>query len=457
MGEVNSFRRGEGESDKVSAWDRTNVTETKKGLQTERRRRGQWTKPPLERLKESGQTFAIIGGLLALWTTSIGALVFKHNLWAGLNLMADALVTVSSIYALNQFRRRRIRLSMMNSQSEFLRRLTRGHDLQSVLSPLLEAASARYTKSAILVSLLTGSEDINADHRYLQVVRQTGATSEDGSFADHLTDHLTLANGQAPEILCVTRRDCVVIVNSPSDPLWSIYGSLLTAHGYASCWVYPVFDWDNTVIGTLSLYHGDIQIPSSYDMQVLGSFAAAIGLAVDKERIDKQYRQFAYHDPLTGLGNRRQFVESLDEGITSAKADGTNLALLWLDMDKFKEINDSFGHAVGDDVLVEVARRLQDASPESAVLARLGGDEFAILIPDQTEQSATQFGQQLLAAISQPMRINTQVFELKASLGVTLYPELGQDARDLMRRADMAMYQVKASGRGGVRAYDSES
>jgi len=147
----------------------------------------------------------------------------------------------------------------------------------------------------------------------------------------------------------------------------------------------------------------------------------------------------ATHDPLTGLPNRTLFHERLDERI----ADGESVAVLLIDLDCFKEVNDTLGHALGDEVLVEIGRRLRPLLPEPDLVARLGGDEFAVLLRVADEEHARQRVDEILDTIRQPFDTAGLVFDVDASIGIAMADGSALTAEDLMRRADVAMYTAK--------------
>ena len=165
--------------------------------------------------------------------------------------------------------------------------------------------------------------------------------------------------------------------------------------------------------------------------------------------------QLAFYDSLTGLPNRVLFLDRLEKILASSKRHGATGAVLYLDLDRFKEINDSQGHAVGDMALAEVARRLQGATRKEETLARLGGDEFVIIAEGADHQSAVRIARRLQRALAQPLELLGQSYTVGASIGIAFYPADGQTSEDLIKRTDIAMYRAKASG-GGYRLYHTE-
>jgi diguanylate cyclase (GGDEF)-like protein len=159
-----------------------------------------------------------------------------------------------------------------------------------------------------------------------------------------------------------------------------------------------------------------------------------------------QLRHQATHDGLTNLPNRTHLFERLEHNIARARESGSVLALLVMDLDRFKEVNDTFGHHFGDVLLKQVAFRLRNQMRAGDMVARLGGDEFAMILPDAGDANAVaRMARSILNALEQPFVVEEQVLEVGASIGITLFPEHGLDARTLLRRADTAMYTAKQS------------
>ncbi|MBL1377157.1 EAL domain-containing protein [Zobellella sp. CGMCC 1.18722] len=169
---------------------------------------------------------------------------------------------------------------------------------------------------------------------------------------------------------------------------------------------------------------------------------------------EDQIRQLAYYDPLTRLPNRRLLEDRLELAIRHAHRHQRRLAVLFIDLDHFKQVNDSLGHAAGDELLLEVSRRLGGRLREDDTLARLGGDEFIVLLPDLEEaDEVTRVARRLIDAIGEPFRIGQQSFRIGCSLGISLYPDDATGAEELVHHADAAMYRAKQEGRNGYRLF----
>jgi diguanylate cyclase (GGDEF)-like protein/PAS domain S-box-containing protein len=191
-----------------------------------------------------------------------------------------------------------------------------------------------------------------------------------------------------------------------------------------------------------------------------GNFVYHEGILTDISHIKRQEEQLlhlATHDPLTGLHNRREFSAILERHLSRAKRYSGRGAVLWMDLDGFKEINDGLGHKVGDELLASLAHRMKSTVRDSDVLARLGGDEFAILYPTVDGTQAQIAATRLLDAIRQHTAvIQRQSIRTTASMGIVLFPDHGMDATELLMEADMAMYRAKEQGRNRFCVYSPE-
>ncbi|MDB6014902.1 MAG: hypothetical protein JWL65_7152 [Gammaproteobacteria bacterium] len=171
----------------------------------------------------------------------------------------------------------------------------------------------------------------------------------------------------------------------------------------------------------------------------------------------EQMEHLAFHDGLTGLPNRSLFSKLLSQSIHEARRYERRMAVALLDLDRFKQINDTLGHDAGDDLLKEVAARLKACVRESDTVARLGGDEFVVLMPDLADEShAANVAQKILSATAQPFTLIGQEFRVTASIGISTYPHDGLDEQSLKKHADVAMYHAKAEGKNNFQFYSEK-
>ena len=191
-----------------------------------------------------------------------------------------------------------------------------------------------------------------------------------------------------------------------------------------------------------------IKDASGHVREVVSSFTDV----TDRKKAEHELERQALHDTLTGLPNRSLLLDRLEQALRTARRLATPLALLVMDLDRFKEINDTFGHRAGDLLIGEVAQRIMADLRETDTVARLGGDEFALILPGADEGGAGHVAQKIIAALQRPFEIEGAAHEVAISIGIAVSPQHGEDVETLMRRADMAMYVAKTTP-GGAAVY----
>lgn len=189
-----------------------------------------------------------------------------------------------------------------------------------------------------------------------------------------------------------------------------------------------------------------------------GRIYALCGISTDiteRKDIEEHMQHMAQYDALTHLPNRALFEDRLRQALAAAQRNGNRLALMFIDLDKFKPVNDTYGHGVGDLLLKEVALRIQDCLRESDTAARIGGDEFVILLPSiEAEGDAGIVGEKILYALNQPFGLAGHTLKISSSIGVAVFPDHGGDEKLLVKSADTAMYHAKKNGRDNVKLYE---
>lgn len=181
-----------------------------------------------------------------------------------------------------------------------------------------------------------------------------------------------------------------------------------------------------------------------------------------RKAAEEQIYELAYFDTLTGLANRRLFIDRLTSSVDLHRAKKNSGAVLYLDLDRFKTINDSLGHPIGDQLLRQIARRLQDQLPAEATCGRLGGDEFVVLLPEvgsndvAAAEYAAHLAETLVSLMAIPFEVDNNSLYCTASIGISVFPEVNENAADILRQADTALYRAKALGRNGYQFFDTE-
>ncbi len=189
-------------------------------------------------------------------------------------------------------------------------------------------------------------------------------------------------------------------------------------------------------------------------LQALNSLGLQIGGSIERLQAEQALQHQALHDALTNLPNRSLMLTRLYEALRTAQSMGTSVALVLMDLDRFKEVNDTLGHHCGDLLLLHVGAHVSAALRTSDTVARLGGDEFAVLLPETDGDGALTAVEKIRAALAAPMLLDGRLFDVRSSIGVALYPDHGVDAQTLLRCADVAMYAAKRSG-SGYAVYDA--
>ena len=218
------------------------------------------------------------------------------------------------------------------------------------------------------------------------------------------------------------------------------------------------------------------------DLDLLTMFAAQVGIAVENAityealaaakaaaenyqaqleqlnselaRTNTELEHLALYDNLTGLPNRSLIQDRIQQALYAASRDGHQLGIFVLDLDQFKDVNDTLGHEIGDQLLKAVGERYNAVLRKTDTVGRLGGDEFAVIIPDTDTDATVRLAEQLLAALEQPFRLNSNTLSIDASIGIALYPEHGLDVAALLKHADVAMYMAKRN-KSGYALYDT--
>ena len=184
--------------------------------------------------------------------------------------------------------------------------------------------------------------------------------------------------------------------------------------------------------------------------------AQAARLADSLQAANEQLRNIALYDNLTGLPNRLLLEDRMGQAMRRADRGGSHFTVMFVDLDRFKPVNDNFGHRAGDEVLKVVAQRLSGCVRKADTVARAGGDEFVIVLSEVNAHDASLVGRKILDELSRPIRVERHELGISCSIGISVYPVDGRDMVTLMGNADAAMYQAKKDGRNGYRFFAGE-
>ena len=210
----------------------------------------------------------------------------------------------------------------------------------------------------------------------------------------------------------------------------------------------PFFDSAGKILGYLSVVSRFPLVDSERILSMLRMFGARAGAELERQRSEAKIRTMAYYDSLTELPNRVLLNDRLEVALRQACRNNSQVAVLYLDFDRFKSVNDNYGHLVGDLLLKEGARRLQECLRKGDTVSRLGGDEFVIVLPDIRDSGdIARLALKINAAIKAPFNLEPAEIKTSVSVGIAIFPRDGKDSVTLIKKADKALFNSKKSGR----------
>ncbi|SSW68000.1 Oxygen sensor protein DosP [Achromobacter veterisilvae] len=248
----------------------------------------------------------------------------------------------------------------------------------------------------------------------------------------------------------------VIVPDIATDPLWDGYRDLPLPEDIKACWSSPIKSSDGRVIGTFAFYFRERRLPDDFHHRLVDVCVYLCALALEREEARARIRQLAFYDELTGLPNRNLLLAQAEQAIARAEPERKRVAVLFLDLDRFKQVNDTLGHPIGDALLRDVAQRLRRLARASDIVGRLSGDEFVMLMPDFEHGRLTAAAEHVLVALAQPFSVGGITLNPSVSIGISVFPENGRDMDTLLRHADMAMYQAKTAGRNRISFFSAE-
>ncbi|MBK5287037.1 MAG: EAL domain-containing protein [Acidimicrobiia bacterium] len=338
--------------------------------------------------------------------------------------------------------------TLVSDQARILTLIARGAPLETTLSTLCEVLERHVEGSTCGVLLVDPERQVlrlGAGPRIPMELAQACEDIQIGGTEDAFGSTAALGS-------------TAVVLDIDADPRSASLREVARRCGVAGVWSTPVFDSNaQGIIGTLAIFFDHSHEPTALEREVVLMFSQTAAIAIERQVAEDLLAHRANHDSLTRLPNRALFLEFLTLSLARAQRDGGTLAVLFLDLDRFKHINDGLGHDAGDELLAELARRLRDAMRPSDVVARFGGDEFTVLCegldPARAEEQAREVARRLLAAIEAPISLEGEDRKLSASLGIALATP-GSTAEGLLRDADAAMYSAKEHGKAQVEIFD---
>lgn len=305
-----------------------------------------------------------------------------------------------------------------------------------------------------------------ADEDAAKRVRPAAVAEAEAGALMFTTNHVSwddAETGKGVTGTAIRTGQAIVVKDLQTNALYAPWREFAARHAILSAMSQPL-RVGSKILGALTVYSQEADTFTVDEVRIAEELADNLAYGIAALRADaarkhyaQQLERDAYHDVLTGLANRNLLSDRLKQALASAQRCGRMVAVLLQDLDHFKVINDSLGHAAGDALLQAVAGRLRSSVREADTVARLGGDEFVIVIPDVTKaEDATAVARKVLEVLSQPFIIENQEMYISASIGISLYPRDGEHEEILLKNVDLAMYRAKHEGRSNFCFYTEE-
>lgn len=327
---------------------------------------------------------------------------------------------------------------LLRLQRDILEAIVLGESREVVLADICQSVESMVPESAASIMVFD-------ETRSMLVVQSAPSLSDNA---------IQQLNGLIPGAesgscgTAVFQNQPIFVTDTRKDQRWCAFDQFVRDFNVGACWSMPIHGAAGEVVGSFALSSFEKRQPSRFQIHVLETSASLVALVLKRQREEHELHHAAYHDALTNLPNRKLFMLQFEHAINRAKRESTRLALFFIDLDHFKDINDTCGHETGDEVLKKVSQSLQEPARKVDLLARFGGDEFVMLIEEVMDNRHVGLvAEKLLEALGHPMLIGGKSYSISASIGISLYPDDAGTMQVLLQRADTAMYEAKAKGR----------
>jgi diguanylate cyclase (GGDEF)-like protein/PAS domain S-box-containing protein len=332
--------------------------------------------------------------------------------------------------------------SLNDARNGLLEMLLRGETLEGVFAHLAQLLEGQWGGFCTVSVFEEG------------MFRFLGTPSLPAQVRDHL-NALELGRYYGDWLIPALEHGLIVTDDIAHDPDWVSIRDMAGQLGVQSIWCAPIRSGEGTLLGMITCAFRDAQNPGKEDHELLEMAQRLGAVCMEHRQMAAQIAFQAQHDTLTQLPNRALLNERLELSIARALRREEHIALLFIDLDGFKQVNDSLGHAVGDELLRSVTDRLGRAIRSGDTLARIGGDEFALLLPDlKTTGDAAKIAEGMLNLFQTPFALENHEVYLTASIGIAIFPDDGTDAATLLQHSDTAMYRAKRSGKNTFSSFD---
>lgn len=389
----------------------------------------------------------ILSGFLLTGLTGLGLLMLT-----GRAMRTEDIVKIRTRELEKEIIRRKKIIKQHNDHNKVLQAIASPASLSDVLELIVSTAEQNHPDCLCSVLLL--------DEQGKQL--HVGAAPSLPEFYNQAVEGLAIGDGMGSCGTAAYRGQRVIVEDIFQHPYWRDFTGLAKQAGLAACWSEPVFSSTQQVLGTFAVYHRVPYYPESELLNEIHELAQLASIAIERRLSEEKVAQLAFFDALTNLPNRRLFMANLEKALSSDVRHKTHGGLLYLDLDHFKLLNDSLGHDIGDELLIQVAARLKQCVRDEDTVARLGGDEFVILLScrEVSEnimlEHALTMAERVQKALRTPYQLKAHVHHITPSIGITLVPSLNISPGDLLKQADTAMYYAKNKGRNAISFYNAD-
>ena len=355
----------------------------------------------------------ILGGFLLTGLTGLGLLMLT-----GRTMQTEGIVKIRTQELEKEITRRKKIIQQHNDHNKVLQAIASPAPLSDILELIVNTAEQNFPDSLCSILLL----DEEGKHLH------SGAAPSLPEFYNQAIDGIAIGDGVGSCGTAAYKGQRVIIEDVYQHPYCQDFVELAKQAGLAACWSEPIFSSTQRVLGTFAVYHRTSNYPDTELLTEINELAQLASIAIERRLSEEKITHLAFFDALTNLPNRRLFMANLEKALFSDIRHKTNGALLYLDLDHFKTLNDSLGHDIGDELLIQVANRLKQCVRDEDTVARLGGDEFVMLLScreisqDIMLEHALTLAERVQTALQAPYQLRQHIHYITPSIGITLIP-----------------------------------
>jgi diguanylate cyclase (GGDEF)-like protein len=394
----------------------------------------------------------------AIWGLLLGGFSFTSFVGCGLLMLTGRALRTEDIVRertreleVEVTERKRI-IRQHENQNKILRAVATQKPLAEILKLILQSVEKDRPGALCSIMLL----DKNGKH-----LRHAASAGLPEAFIAAI-DGLEIGPEQGSCGHAVATGRLTIVENVFRHPYWRNFTGLAEMAQIVSCWSSPIFSSSGQVLGAFAFYSRQAAAPNPADIARIEELSQIASIAIDHKTYEDRIMHLAFYDALTELPNRRRLLDELEKEFVKTQRHNTFYALLYLDLDNFKTLNDSLGHEIGDELIRQVARRLGDCIRKEDTVARLGGDEFVALLRSTTTNAETVYSlainlaERIQESITRPYMLHEHEHHVTSSIGISIFPEGQTSAIEILKQADTAMYSAKTGGRNMICFYHGE-